>query len=928
MAASDLTSQLKRKRALERHFAADFSTLTYPLLAHTYYQEGDMVRARKVCGIGLKYRPEHAPGLFLLAMVNMREGQMEEAEQLLDRTLAQDPYHVEAAEYFVAVQERLKRPPGVLERAYKILLLANPLSHSAQVRLKRMQAEKELVLKVKREMRLREAAVREPIRVGGRESVGELRPLPEVERPAKVTGAAESEPALFVPTARLPEEPPLDILSDEEAERAERIEARLEESEQLTEAERAWERHIKEVAAELAQGEQVPEAIAEPESTRFPLEDYGTGESEPTVATPAPDVEPPPDLWPGEEEDDLPAGEDALGEPLPAGLRPGRAMEEEAEPEPGSEEEQAEALPAEGTISTDEPAAIEPAAAGEEAVTAAQEEESLIAAETAVEEAPEPLDEQLWPGEGEGGAANLEPWPETTAAAEIAGESTGADSAEITPEATPTVVDEPTLKTEPEEEIAAAAEPPEIEAAGDEREPDFLEELPPGEEPETAKVAPEGGEEEEDAWATYLKPENVLGDDSLTVEAEISVEGKAPSVAAKLGDLERELTIEMDAGETEPVPVEPEPVAEPEIEPTLQPEQPGVPADEEPPGLSIAARLAQLRMELSAKYAPGESSPPAVPKAESKPEAEVTLPSSEVQGEEDDGDTEVDPVAEVEAEIKAAGVALEAEVSPPETAAEAGKPPTDKPLPIADRLALLRKEIAQGGTSEEVAGPEPEASAMDIEVEAEPAPEAVTDELPATEVTIEPEIEGEVATIDESAEVPPVEPEPEPIALDIEPEPAEVTEEADTTTAAPPAEPQGPEPVAEMAAEMEAADEAAEDQPAPIEPPEVAEELAEEQPTAESIIEEDRPAGDEQPAEEVSEPPAERSSGPTDTMTATFVDPKLATFTLADIYQVQGLYQQALQVLDILENKGGDPARIKRERATITAAMSAGSKSE
>ena len=63
-------------------------------------------------------------------------------------------------------------------------------------------------------------------------------------------------------------------------------------------------------------------------------------------------------------------------------------------------------------------------------------------------------------------------------------------------------------------------------------------------------------------------------------------------------------------------------------------------------------------------------------------------------------------------------------------------------------------------------------------------------------------------------------------------------------------------------------------------------------------------------------------------MTTTFVDPKLATFTLADIYQVQGLYQQALQVLDILENKGGDPERIKRERATITAAMSAGSKSE
>jgi hypothetical protein len=248
-----------------------------------------------------------------------------------------------------------------------------------------------------------------------------------------------------------------------------------------------------------------------------------------------------------------------------------------------------------------------------------------------------------------------------------------------------------------------------------------------------------------------------------------------------------------------------------------------------------------------------------------------------MQGEEVGGDTEADPVAEVEAEMEAAGVALEEEVSPPGTAAESGKPPTDKPLPIADRLSRLRKEIAQDETHEQVAGPEPEASAADIEVEAEPV---------------------------------------------------EDTGAGDTAIAALPAEPGGPEPVAEMAAEMETADEAGDDQPAPIEPPEVAEELAGEQSTAESTIEEDRPADEGQPADEASQPPAERSSGPTDTTAAMFVDPKLATFTLVDIYKVQGLYQQALQALDILENKGGDPERIERERTTNSAAMSAGSKSE
>jgi hypothetical protein len=387
-------------------------------------------------------------------------------------------------------------------------------------------------------------------------------------------------------------------------------------------------------------------------------------------------------------------------------------------------------------------------------------------------------------------------------------------------------------------------------------------------------MVPEGGDEEEDAWATYLKPENVLGDNALTVEAEISAEGEAPSIAVELGDLERELTAEMDTGEAAPVPVEAEPAAEPEIEPPTQPEQPVVPADDEPPGLSIAARLAQLRMELSAKYDPEESSPPTAPKAESKPEAEVAPPSPEAQGEEAGGETEADPVAEVEAEIETAGVAFE-EVSQPETAAEAGEPPTDEPLP-------------------------------------------------ATEVTAEPEIEDEAAIIDESAELPPVE--PEPVDLDIEPEAeaAEVTEKAATATTAPPAEPEDPEPVAEMAAETEATD----DRPAPTESAEVAEGLTDEQPTGESMVEEDQPADEGQSTEEASEPPAELSSGPTDPTAAVFVDPILATFTLVDIYQVQGLYQQALQVLDILENKGGDPERIKRERATITAAMSTGSKSE
>ena len=897
MTTDDTSSRLKRKRALERHFADDFGTLAYPLLANAYYQEGDMVRARKVCRIGLKHHPDHAPGLFLMALVDMREGRMEEAEQLLDRTLAQDPYHVEAAEYLVAIQERLKRPQGILERAYKILLLANPLSHSARARLKRMQAEKELVLKVKREMRLRESAARDPAKVGGSESVGELQPLLAVELPAKDTGAAESEQAPFVPTARLTEEPPVDILLDEEAERVERIEARLEESDQLTEAERSWERHIKDVATELAQTQQVPEAVPGPQSTSFPLEDYGAGESEPAITTAAPEAELPAEQATPEAEGTAAVPVTDTEETLDAAaakktvIAEETAVEKAAEtaddrPWPGEEAEGVELEPWPGKEEAKEPTgditpvqeagSTEPAADSEEAVTTTPVEESLIAAEPAAKGTSEPLDERPWPGDEEGGADDLEPWPEPTAMADTAGESTGADSADITLEDTPAVVEEPALEAEsetaPEEEIVAALESPEA-AAMEELTPDFFEDQPPVEGAETVKSALEGGQEEEDTWATYLKPENVLGDDALTVEAEVSAEGEAPSVAAELDDLERELTTERDAGESEPMTVEPEPGAEPEIEPPSEPEQPIVPADEGPPGLSISARLAQLREELSTKYAPEEPAPPAPKKAKakSKPKAQVTAPSPGAPGDEAGGDTQTEPVAEVEAKIEAAEVPMEVEVSPPGTTEEAGEPPADKPLPITGRLSRPGKEIAQDDTSAPVAGPELEANVPEIESEAGPV---------------------------EDTSAP-----------------------ADDAIATPPAGPGGPEPEAEMAA-------AADDQLAPREPTEVAEVPSGAQSPGESIIEEDPSPGEGQPSEDAPPPPAERFGDPTDPAVASFVDPMLATFTLVKIYQVQGLYRQALEALDILEKKGGDPERIKRERATITAAMSSGSKSD
>ena len=47
------------------------------------------------------------------------------------------------------------------------------------------------------------------------------------------------------------------------------------------------------------------------------------------------------------------------------------------------------------------------------------------------------------------------------------------------------------------------------------------------------------------------------------------------------------------------------------------------------------------------------------------------------------------------------------------------------------------------------------------------------------------------------------------------------------------------------------------------------------------------------------------------------VSPRLATFTLVSVLKNQGLFSQALEVLDVLEEKGDNPKSIALERDTI-----------
>ena len=68
----DINSQIE----LEIYFADHFDTILFPVLADIYLKNNDLVRSRKVCEIGLKHHPKDSAGLFILANIEKKEGNL------------------------------------------------------------------------------------------------------------------------------------------------------------------------------------------------------------------------------------------------------------------------------------------------------------------------------------------------------------------------------------------------------------------------------------------------------------------------------------------------------------------------------------------------------------------------------------------------------------------------------------------------------------------------------------------------------------------------------------------------------------------------------------------------------------------------------------------------------------------------------------
>ena len=122
----------KNQIELELYFADHFDTILFPLLADLYFEQDDLRRSRKVCEIGLKHHENDSAGLFILSQIEKQEGNLKEAEKLLERVLSSNREHLAAAESLCEIQTVLGRATNRLLKSWKKVLELDPKHKTAK----------------------------------------------------------------------------------------------------------------------------------------------------------------------------------------------------------------------------------------------------------------------------------------------------------------------------------------------------------------------------------------------------------------------------------------------------------------------------------------------------------------------------------------------------------------------------------------------------------------------------------------------------------------------------------------------------------------------------------------------------------------------------------------------------------------------------
>ena len=123
---------LNNQAELETYFADNFDTVLFPILADMYLQSRDLVRARKVCEIGLGYHPDHVDGRFILAMIELEIGNERESEKLLKKVVQSGTDHLQASFQLAIVQQSLGRAESTLQKSWNKVLDLDPENREAK----------------------------------------------------------------------------------------------------------------------------------------------------------------------------------------------------------------------------------------------------------------------------------------------------------------------------------------------------------------------------------------------------------------------------------------------------------------------------------------------------------------------------------------------------------------------------------------------------------------------------------------------------------------------------------------------------------------------------------------------------------------------------------------------------------------------------
>ena len=110
------------KKELEQIFADDFSSPCFPILANIYLNDGDLLRAKQVCKIGINHDQNNAMGKMILAKIAMVEEKPSAAERWLKRIIINDVGNFSALRMLIRIEFILNRKHKTIRQYINMIL--------------------------------------------------------------------------------------------------------------------------------------------------------------------------------------------------------------------------------------------------------------------------------------------------------------------------------------------------------------------------------------------------------------------------------------------------------------------------------------------------------------------------------------------------------------------------------------------------------------------------------------------------------------------------------------------------------------------------------------------------------------------------------------------------------------------------------------